>query len=292
MFPKSSCISAGEEYVAWDRLRSRHPLQNISVRTHGSSKAFRHLRSIWVWGERNSCTSSITESLSNNFNVEVNGGVPWKHSFMRNANITLANEIGPTLHLLITRHPYEWMVSMQRGGFGASLLRTQNMSEFLRTEWVSFLDDEPVLEQYAREHPPKIIRFDHSLPASPPNTPIPLHTAPRPLWLHKQIFPLPDCVFGHVSALRRSQACDHGGRRFLCTPVPGVPRNADWTSREDSPLQGCFGANRSATACPTEAPWLCLDPHPFLTELAPGAWALAAALLDGPKGTRALDDFI
>eukprot|EP00292_Cryptomonas_paramecium_P008262 CAMPEP_0113704460 /NCGR_PEP_ID=MMETSP0038_2-20120614/26534_1 /TAXON_ID=2898 /ORGANISM="Cryptomonas paramecium" /LENGTH=276 /DNA_ID=CAMNT_0000629249 /DNA_START=65 /DNA_END=892 /DNA_ORIENTATION=- /assembly_acc=CAM_ASM_000170 len=166
----ASAVRVGEEYIPWDRNRYHMNSEPLTVRTQRLGAG--SVRTIWVWGERNSCTTSITEALAKNFQVDVSGGEPWKHSFMRRADMTLEKEAGPVLHLLVTRHPYEWMVSMQRGGFGAPLHRTLNMSTFLRTEWMSLLDDEPVLEQYARHHPPQVLPHgDAFLPPSAPAPP-------------------------------------------------------------------------------------------------------------------------
>ena len=40
----------------------------------------------------------------------VSGGLPDKHGFMRGASM---HDAESTLHVLVTRHPYEWLASMQ-----------------------------------------------------------------------------------------------------------------------------------------------------------------------------------
>jgi hypothetical protein len=42
-----------------------------------------------------------------------------------------------TLHLLVTRHPYEWLSSMRQNGFYATFHKNQDMLTFLTLEWMS-----------------------------------------------------------------------------------------------------------------------------------------------------------
>jgi hypothetical protein len=72
-----------------------------------------NIRRIWIWGERNSCTTAITRAIAKNFALDcegplgttgtdeacVIGGLPWKHDFMRRADLSKSAE---TLHLLVS----------------------------------------------------------------------------------------------------------------------------------------------------------------------------------------------
>ena len=42
-----------------------------------------------------------------------------------------------TLHVFITRHPYEWAESMRRNAFYASLHKGREMGVYLTLEWLS-----------------------------------------------------------------------------------------------------------------------------------------------------------
>ena len=55
---------------------------------------------------------------------------------------TPAHPQGETLHVLVTRHPYEWAASMRRNGFYASLHKGRAMADFLTLQWMS-LDISP-----------------------------------------------------------------------------------------------------------------------------------------------------
>jgi hypothetical protein len=73
----------------------------------------------------------------------VSGGLPNKHDFLRGANVHDHEE---TLHILVSRHPYEWLASMRQHPYYAGLHYDKSMTDFLTLEWASFrlreLDDE------------------------------------------------------------------------------------------------------------------------------------------------------
>jgi hypothetical protein len=44
---------------------------------------------------------------------------------------------GETLHILVTRHPYEWVSSMRRNAFYATFHKNLDMGSFLTLQWMS-----------------------------------------------------------------------------------------------------------------------------------------------------------
>jgi len=153
-------VTAGATYTRWmeDRFREKGGRYwNTTRKTEGTEK----IKRIWIWGERNSCTSVVTELIRKNFNLEcgndgpapggaqkdknkskvlevdcVIGGLPWKHDFVRRADFSKQDS---TLNILVTRHPYEWLSSMKRHPFYAHLhYNMPSMEAFLLREWVSF----------------------------------------------------------------------------------------------------------------------------------------------------------
>eukprot|EP00960_Hanusia_phi_P050118 760006-Hanusia_phi.AAC.3 len=106
MLPRYA-ITAGAAYTRWMDSRYREKggrYWNTTRKTEGSEK----IKRIWIWGERNSCTSVITKIIQKNFNLNcgehsaktesskntgfnevecVIGGLPWKHDFARRAGI-------------------------------------------------------------------------------------------------------------------------------------------------------------------------------------------------------------
>ena len=68
------------------------------------------------------------------------GGMPWKHDFMRRADLRNQHN---TLNIICTRHPYEWISSMQRHPFYAHMHQGLPMIEFLTREWISFYQNGP-----------------------------------------------------------------------------------------------------------------------------------------------------
>jgi hypothetical protein len=50
-----------------------------------------------------------------------------------------------TLHILVTRHPYEWLESMRRNAFYSGFHKGLEMDKFLTLEWMS-LDIEPATQ--------------------------------------------------------------------------------------------------------------------------------------------------
>jgi len=145
-------VEAGLQYAKWERW---HWMQSCGsqwehVGSHirpGSDRS--RIKYVRIWGERNSCTTMVTELLSRNLDLKcdgtascVSGGLPNKHDFMRGANV---HDEGETLHILVSRHPLEWLSSMRRHPFYAGLHYDKTMPEFLTQEWASFrlrdLDD-------------------------------------------------------------------------------------------------------------------------------------------------------
>ena len=77
---------------------------------------------------------------------------------------------GEALHILVTRHPYEWLQSMRRNGFYAAFHKNLDMTTFLTLEWMS-LDispDHQTASVAASPHPPNF-----SPPVPPAQRPSP-----------------------------------------------------------------------------------------------------------------------
>ena len=85
----------GLAYVAWDRQR----FKSKGGRYWRGSRVKpgtdpRRINKIWIWGERSSCTTLMTELIRQNFRLGcgdpggdecVIGGLPWKHGYLRHA---------------------------------------------------------------------------------------------------------------------------------------------------------------------------------------------------------------
>ena len=140
-------VEAGKAYVHWDQIRiSRQSTGNWSqqpIQFHMSNDLGK-IERIAVWGERHSCTNYLTNLLQTWWGPIlkncgqtkcVTGGEKlWKHDFLRNADGSNAT----TLHILITKDPYEWVESMQKLPYHAFLSRHKRMKDFLAGEWVEF----------------------------------------------------------------------------------------------------------------------------------------------------------
>ena len=93
LFPKD-LAATGVAYQRWDRRRFKQGGGRYwrGNRAKNGSDT-KNINKIWVWGERNSCTTLVTEILKANFKLKcgskqtecVIGGLPWKHGFMRHA---------------------------------------------------------------------------------------------------------------------------------------------------------------------------------------------------------------
>jgi hypothetical protein len=161
-----SAVAAGLRYIGWDRWRWRRRCGEMKeelgglmcnnsgaewgagarVRPGADPKRIKYVR---IWGERNSCTTMVTGLLLRNLALNCNslegcvsGGLPNKHDFLRGANVHNHEE---TLHILVSRHPYEWLASMRQHPYYAGLHYNKSMIDFLTQEWASFrlreLDD-------------------------------------------------------------------------------------------------------------------------------------------------------
>mmetsp|Transcript_10252 Transcript_10252/g.24045 ORF Transcript_10252/g.24045 Transcript_10252/m.24045 type:complete len:825 (+) Transcript_10252:168-2642(+) len=235
-------LEAGKVYGEWARKRFENAGGTTWVGTVvKEGRDPNRIKRIWVWGERNSCTTVVTDILARNFETSmtcldkpcVKGGMPWKHSHMRDADI---NQQHTTLHILVTRDPLAWLKSMRGHPFYASFHDGLPMEEFLSLEWVSF-----------NEHPEgSILKSDRSKTAAlitPPLPPAPKRPATEP------------CVGGSGSG-----ACVHQGSSFSCTLVPGLrflKPGVTW------PLKDCLAPAAGATVKCQEHHLLCRDGGDF-----------------------------
>ncbi len=98
-------------YALWDRQRFQRKGGASRVGFYvKAGKDPKVIKRMWIWGERNSCTTLVTDILFRNFapNLSckdkpcVKGGMPWKHAFMREADLS---EQETTLHILVTPMP-------------------------------------------------------------------------------------------------------------------------------------------------------------------------------------------
>lgn len=138
-------VAAGLQYTKWDKWQWKQQCGSkwtrVGSRTSpGADRS--NIKYVRVWGERNSCTTMVTDLLSRNLDLTcdgtascVSGGLPNKHDFMRGANL---HDQAETLNILVSRHPYEWLSSMRRHPFYAGLHYDKPMEEFLTQEWASF----------------------------------------------------------------------------------------------------------------------------------------------------------
>lgn len=143
-------VEAGKVYAHWDRLRNSQQSEGHSsphpIQFHASND-LGHIAQIAVWGERHSCTNYLVSLLRNWFGhvlqncgrdaCVMEGENRWKHDFLRYA----AGSNVSTLHILITKDPYEWVESMQKYPHHGHLSFGMPMKDFLTTEWIGFGND-------------------------------------------------------------------------------------------------------------------------------------------------------
>jgi len=90
-------VDAGRQYTKWDRWQWRQQcgdtMARVGVRVRPGADRSR-IKYVRIWGERNSCTTMVTDVLSRNLELScdgdascVSGGLPHKHDFMRGANL-------------------------------------------------------------------------------------------------------------------------------------------------------------------------------------------------------------
>ncbi|EKX39804.1 hypothetical protein GUITHDRAFT_114055 [Guillardia theta CCMP2712] len=242
-----SVEGTGREYVLWDRERfKRRGGQYWRGKRKKKGSDPSKIHKIWVWGERNSCTTLITSLLRENFNMNcsssapstcVIGGLPWKHGFMRNADL---RDQSRTLNLLVTRSPYEWIDSMHRHPFYAEIHKGLNMSTFLSREWITFDD-----------------AFDRVFAGYELNE---LRAARRGLNCHDDI------------RLHNNETCLSGGKSFRCVELPGLKADVPWiVNSTHSPHPSCFPGPKSHAACGDS--FLCRDLDPrWLQHKDLGSW--------------------
>ena len=110
-------VNAGDQYIKWDRWqwkqRCGDKLARVGARVKEGADRSR-IKYVRIWGERNSCTTMVTDILSRNLDLKcdgsascVSGGLPHKHDFMRGANL---HDHGETLNVgsfcrSASRHP-------------------------------------------------------------------------------------------------------------------------------------------------------------------------------------------
>mmetsp|Transcript_58962 Transcript_58962/g.156273 ORF Transcript_58962/g.156273 Transcript_58962/m.156273 type:complete len:478 (-) Transcript_58962:388-1821(-) len=199
-----------------------------------------------------------------------------------------------TLHILVTRHPYEWIESMQRNGFYAPFHKGLPMKQFLALEWLS-LDMSPshllMVENHLRTNPPQQTgaapgrRFLLSPQASVQGT------ALDGVGSHAQPQPSPQQRTA-CSAQRQGQnrsTCWHQDAEFSCVPAP-LATAAGAEDGNARPIQGCLPREISRRVCHPRA-LLCKRRHPFLTSLHVTFWERAAKAVAVTTGDEAADDF-
>jgi len=140
-------IRVGKQYVEWQANHFKREGGKVwgGARATGNKK---NIERIWIWGERNSCTTIVMAILKRNFVLGcsegmspgnltrcIKGGVPWKHDFTRRADLDNQHN---TINLLVTRHPYEWISSMQKHPYYAYMHEDVKMLDFVTREWLSF----------------------------------------------------------------------------------------------------------------------------------------------------------
>ena len=114
-------VVAGQQYTQWSQWRWKQlcggQLARVGPRIRAGADRSR-IKYVRIWGERNSCTTMVTDLLARNLDLKcegtascVSGGLPNKHDFMRGANV---HDEEHTLNILVSRHPYEWLASMRR----------------------------------------------------------------------------------------------------------------------------------------------------------------------------------
>lgn len=238
-------IQAGHVYTHWDRRRFTN--QGGATRIGFYVKPGKDpsvVKRIWIWGERNSCTTVVTDILLKNFAAGlgcqdkpcVKGGMPWKHAFMREADLSSQDT---TLHILVTRHPYAWAKSMRSHPFYAPLHEKLSMQDFLTLEWISFKDN-----------PGKYGSRSHLKPKKSPRQPDPLpdmgraNTAPG----------TSDGKCETAQHLKPGGTCEHEGRDYQCVTVPGM--EVTGTVWKHPPL-GCLSEQISSTVTCRKPQLLC-----------------------------------
>mmetsp|Transcript_88751 Transcript_88751/g.236247 ORF Transcript_88751/g.236247 Transcript_88751/m.236247 type:complete len:632 (+) Transcript_88751:98-1993(+) len=284
-------------------------------------------------GERCSCTTAVTELISRNFDLKcdsdrwsgkpescVIGGLPWKHDFMRRADLAKADE---TLHVLVTRHPYEWIDSMRRNGFYTPFHKGLPMDKFLTLEWLS-LDMNPSnlprIEKYLRTNAPMMVNNPKrgrrllSLASGYKMTDGRTRPTATVRSRHRELLPghrphdpptprrgspgdgIPGCdqalrrrdVEFHTKKSHSGASCLYFGTEYSCVPFP-FP-SADGSRDKRTPaMRGCLFHDVSAPACSGNA-LLCQRNHPFLYSLDLSTWARVSETVRHARGTKATKD--
>jgi len=103
---------------------------------------------IWVWGERNSGTGLTQILLDQNFllSEKVIGGLPWKHGWMHQQDLTLMSN---TLNILLVKDAFSWLASMHKAPIHAPDHAELPLEVFLLREWyaekdIGEIDQHPV----------------------------------------------------------------------------------------------------------------------------------------------------
>lgn len=105
------------------------------------------INSIYVYGERNSGTNYVnslilyncaSRNAGNLFNASNTAAFGWKHGFP-----TMLGAADDVLAIAVYRDPIAWLHSMHRSPWHiAPHLRNLPFSQFIRSEWMSVIDDE------------------------------------------------------------------------------------------------------------------------------------------------------
>ena len=243
-------VAAGLQYTQWDRWRWRRRCGSewarVGARIRPGADETR-IKYVRIWGERNSCTTMVTDLLSRNLDLKcdgtagcVSGGLPNKHDFMRGANVHDHEE---TLNILVSRHPYEWLASMRRHPFYAGLHYDKSMTDFLTQEWASFrLRD---LDDADNKKSPATLRENGNITVE---------------WGRaRSVGP---CAW--AGQLDRMQECHQSegrggasGRAMRCTRIPGLVPSM-WKNDQDGGA-GMLGEAASLCANATESLKHCRD---------------------------------
>ena len=105
------------------------------------------INSIYVFGERNSGTNYVNSLVLRNcrssnfdslFNAKNKAAFGWKHGFP-----TMLGTPDDVLAIAVYREPIDWLHSLHRAPWHTPAhLRECTFSQFIRSEWVSLIDDE------------------------------------------------------------------------------------------------------------------------------------------------------
>mmetsp|Transcript_46546 Transcript_46546/g.109403 ORF Transcript_46546/g.109403 Transcript_46546/m.109403 type:complete len:668 (-) Transcript_46546:444-2447(-) len=226
-------FEAGKSYTQWDRLRSPSPVYSGLPR---SVRNRSHISKIRIWGERHSCTTLLLNLLRKEFPDLPCGhgtgciadGMPWKHTFLRRRDRKFDYD-ATTLHILVTKHPYEWLAGMEKLPFHAGLHTSVGLENILTMEWFGFVHG--VDELGAINDRLIDIAMQARMRRAKQRSPDRHHIT--------RCAPFGDALF-------HSEACIIGQDEFKCTVVPGF-----WVLENDiaKPADACLSRTESQEEC-------------------------------------------